>query len=82
MSTKTLQILVCLLFVFNIVNAQELPYQYDKTELKLNADFLVYGQHPRALNQSVKLSVLKDFLTLNANEEVYILLDYPSGLNE
>ncbi len=74
-----------LIFFFSISNqtkAQSVPYQYDKTELKLNADFIAYGQHPRALNQSVKLSVLKDFLALHANEELYILIDYPIGLNE
>lgn len=68
--------------VYQTTFAQTLPYKYDKTEIKLNADFISYGQHPRAVNQRVKLEVLKEFIELNKNEELFILLDYPSGLNE
>ncbi len=75
-------LLICV-FLINIrSSAQLLPYQYNKTEIKLQADFIAYGQHPRAVNQTAKQSVLQEFLSLNAQEEVYVLLDYPTSLNQ
>lgn len=86
-SLRTLKFSSLLFILFSLLNsyktnAQELPFQYNKLEINLKADFVCYGQNPRATKQAVKLELLRKFLELNKNDKSYILLDYPTSLNK
>lgn len=74
--------ILCFTFIITHTQSQQLPFQYDKIEFVINADFIAYGQHNRALHQEAKLRLLNNFITHNSSETVCIFLDYPNNLEE
>jgi hypothetical protein len=63
------------------IYAQQKEVVYDALNIPLMADFIAYGQAPRAIDQVAKLSLLNAYLAQNQDEDsVYLMLDYPKNL--